>query len=91
VVGVNVLVKSNLVGFTGSAGTAIVTPSEAAMFTDGRYFLQAGKQLDSNWTLMKQGLPKVPTWKEWAIEQAKNCGRNVGVDANLITQPDAQV
>lgn len=30
---------------------------EAALFTDGRYFLQASQQLDENWTLMKQGLP----------------------------------
>lgn len=36
-------------------GTAIVTESKAALWTDGRYFLQAEKQLDSNWTLMKTG------------------------------------
>lgn len=42
-------------GFTGSAGFAIVTLDRAALWTDGRYFLQASKQLDSNWVLMKQG------------------------------------
>lgn len=36
-------------------GTAIVTEEHAAMWTDGRYFLQAAKQMDSNWTLMKMG------------------------------------
>lgn len=36
-------------------GTAIVTEDHAAMWTDGRYFLQAAKQMDSNWTLMKMG------------------------------------
>ena len=36
-------------------GTAIITEEHAAMWTDGRYFLQAAKQMDSNWTLMKMG------------------------------------
>lgn len=36
-------------------GTAIVETESARLFTDGRYFLQAGQQLDSNWTLMKHG------------------------------------
>lgn len=42
-------------GFSGSAGTAVVTESKAALWTDGRYYLQAEKQLDSNWILMKDG------------------------------------
>ena len=42
-------------GFTGSAGTAVILEKEAFLFTDGRYFLQAGKQLDDNWKLMKRG------------------------------------
>lgn len=36
-------------------GTAIVTEQHAAMWTDGRYFLQASQQMDNNWTLMKMG------------------------------------
>lgn len=36
-------------------GTAIVTEQHAAMWTDGRYFLQASHQMDNNWTLMKMG------------------------------------
>lgn len=36
-------------------GTAIITEEHAAMWTDGRYFLQAAKQMDNNWTLMKMG------------------------------------
>ena len=43
-------------GFTGSAGTAIVTENHACLWTDGRYFNQAEKQLDSNWILMKEGV-----------------------------------
>lgn len=52
-------------GFSGSAGTAVVTLEKAALATDGRYFNQASKQLDSNWELLKQGLEDVPTWQEW--------------------------
>ncbi|XP_061492045.1 xaa-Pro aminopeptidase 1 isoform X3 [Rhineura floridana] len=39
-------------GFDGSAGTTIITAQDAAMWTDGRYFLQAAEQMDTNWTLM---------------------------------------
>jgi Xaa-Pro aminopeptidase len=52
-------------GFTGSAGTAIVCRTKAALSTDGRYFNQAAKQLDDNWLLLKTGLENVPTWQEW--------------------------
>lgn len=44
-----------LTGFTGSAGTAIVTNNEALLWTDGRYYLQASQEMDENWTLMKEG------------------------------------
>ena len=51
-------------GFTGSAGTAVVTQAEAALFTDGRYFLQAEQQLwQGVWRLMKMGESGVPTWQ----------------------------
>lgn len=53
--------RSYISGFTGSAGTAIITENDARLWTDGRYFLQAGQELDSNWTLMKEGLPNTPT------------------------------
>jgi hypothetical protein len=52
-------------GFSGSAGTAVVTLEKASLATDGRYFNQASKQLDSNWTLLKQGMEDVPTWQDW--------------------------
>lgn len=53
-------------------GCAIVTQDTAAMFTDGRYFLQASQELDQSWTLMKQGLPGVPTWKEYLTKVSKH-------------------
>lgn len=52
-------------GFSGSAGTAVITLNKAALATDGRYFNQAEKQLDNNWELLRQGLQDVPTWQEW--------------------------
>lgn len=76
-------------GFTGSAGTAVVSTEKAALATDGRYFNQASQQLDSNWTLLKQGLQDVPTWQEWTIEQAEG-GKTVGVDPTTITAPEGR-
>jgi Xaa-Pro aminopeptidase len=71
-------------GFTGSAGTAVITLDKAALFTDGRYFNQAAKQLDCNWQLMKVGLLKVPTWQEWVAEISQD-GKSIGVDPTVIT------
>ncbi|KAI5259573.1 hypothetical protein E4T42_00099 [Aureobasidium subglaciale] len=75
-------------GFSGSAGTAVITQEKAALATDGRYFNQAEKQL-SNWTLLKQGLQDVPTWQEWSAEQSEG-GKTVGVDPTTITASDAR-
>ncbi|EJD05517.1 Creatinase/aminopeptidase [Fomitiporia mediterranea MF3/22] len=76
-------------GFDGSAGCAIVTSSDAYLFTDGRYFLQASKQLDKNWTLMKTGLPGVPTWQEFLSDKLEK-ERHIGIDPTLISAADAQ-
>lgn len=82
--------RGYITGFTGSAGSAVVTTSKALLFTDGRYFLQAGQQLEpSVWTLMKQGEPNVPTWQEYL---SKNLPANskIGMDASLISADDAK-
>ncbi|XP_077205793.1 xaa-Pro aminopeptidase 1 [Paroedura picta] len=70
-------------GFDGSAGTAIITEQDAAMWTDGRYFLQAAQQMDSNWTLMKIGLKDVPTQEDWLVSVLPQ-GSKVGVDPFII-------
>lgn len=55
-----------LTGFTGSQGTAIVTQNEALLWTDGRYFIQAAKQIENTgFTLMKQSTPGYPSITEW--------------------------
>lgn len=63
--------RTYLSGFTGSAGTLLVTPEFAGLWTDGRYFIQAEKQLkDSGITLCKMGEPGVPTILEYLKEHA---------------------
>ena len=60
-VGAYFKVREYLSGFTGSAGTLVVLNNEAALWTDGRYFIQAEEQLkDSTIKLMKSGQPDVP-------------------------------
>ncbi|KAF8176456.1 Creatinase/Prolidase N-terminal domain-containing protein [Pholiota molesta] len=76
-------------GFNGSAGCAVITLDNAYLFTDGRYFLQAGKQLDQNWKLMKQGLPDVFTWQEFLYKDL-NANTKIGIDAKLISASDAE-
>lgn len=44
-----------LTGFYGSAGDAVVTLTNAILWTDGRYHIQADQQLDCHWILMKHG------------------------------------
>lgn len=58
-----------LSGFTGSAGTLCVTKEKAALWTDGRYFIQAGRQLaGSGIELMRMAQPGVPTVEQWLAE-----------------------
>lgn len=78
-------------GFSGSSGIAVVTLHSAALSTDSRYFLQAEKQLDENWILLKQGVCGYPSWIDWLVDecvygmdQLDEVG-SVGVDPRLIT------
>jgi len=71
-------------GFTGSAGTAVVATSKAALWTDGRYFLQAEQQLGSGWTLMKGGVPGTPEISDWLVGEVPE-GGYVGIDPFLHT------
>ncbi|BFZ59617.1 hypothetical protein YB2330_000631 [Saitoella coloradoensis] len=83
--------RAYISGFNGSAGCAVITTDKAALFTDGRYFNQAGMQLDlKHWTLMKVGLPDVPTWTEWVLQQAEAGKKRVGIDASLLTATEAK-
>ena len=78
-------VREWISGFDGSAGTAVVTLHEAALWTDSRYFLQAGEQLSgTGFKLMKQGLPETPDMLSWLGTQLQS-GETVGVDAQLFS------
>ena len=72
--------REYLSGFTGSAGTLAVTQDAAALWTDGRYFLQAEAQLaGSGIMLMREGTTGVPTLIEWLqshLLQAAAAGQN---------------
>ncbi|KAK7081922.1 Xaa-Pro aminopeptidase 2, partial [Halocaridina rubra] len=70
-------------GFSGSAGTAVITQDKQAVWSDGRYFLQAEDELDCNWLLMKEGEPDVPTILEW-LKLELTSGMNISADSTLI-------
>src|SRR3712207_1844225 len=62
--------RAFLSGFTGSAGTLVILLGEAYLWTDGRYYVQAEKQLKgSGIQLMKQGSPGVPSYIEFLQEK----------------------
>ena len=63
-------------GFDGSAGTAVVTLSDAALWTDSRYFIAAEQQLQGTpFCLMKDGLPETPSIEEWLTNIIHNSQR----------------
>ena len=69
-------------GFNGSAGTAVVTMDDAALWTDSRYFLQAEEQLaGTGFRLMKLKIEGTPTISQWLGRKlAANVGTVVGID-----------
>jgi len=73
-----------LSGFSGSAGTLVITTNKAALFTDSRYHIQASIQLqDSGIELFKSGLTGVPSYKEWLSSEIGN--ESVAVNASLFS------
>ncbi|KAJ8315280.1 hypothetical protein KUTeg_007430 [Tegillarca granosa] len=72
-------------GFSGSAGRAVVFPDRAALWTDGRYHLQAENELDCNWILMKKGKVGVPTVEEYVIAIMKLLSRKQVGASSFIT------
>lgn len=68
-------------GFSGSAGTLVVTVDDARLWTDSRYFLQAADQLEgSSIILMKDGLPSTPSINQY-LTSTLQPGASVGIDA----------
>ncbi len=82
--------RAYLSGFTGSAGTLVVLPQEAALWTDGRYYLQAQAQLEgSGITLMRSGMPKVPTIGAFLAQKLEE-GSCIGFDGRTVSNALAQ-
>lgn len=77
-------------GFTGSAGTAVITLNEAALWTDSRYFLQAAAQLEgTEYQLMKEGVTGTPTITEWLLRKmSASNGTCVAVDGMVAPYGD---
>lgn len=77
-------------GFDGSAGTLVITGTEAGLWTDSRYFLQAEVQLDgSGITLFRQGIQGVPDITKWLENTLGGSGRVV-VDSSLFSICDTE-
>lgn len=77
--------REYLSGFTGSAGTLVVTIEEAALWTDGRYFIQAERELrGSGITLMKSGESGVPAITDYLAEKLPD-GSVVGFDGRTVS------
>ena len=77
-------------GFDGSAGTAVVTLSDAALWTDSRYFIAAAQQLEGTpFQLMKDGLPETPAIPEWLCQQLTE-NDVVGVDGDVFTTAEIE-
>ncbi len=79
-----------LCGFTGSAGTAVVTADEAGLWTDGRYFIQAAAELaGSGFELYRMGVENVPTVTEFVRSRMPERGV-IGFDGRVISAAQAE-
>lgn len=78
-------VRRFLTGFTGSAGTLVVSQKEAGLWTDGRYFVQAAKQIEGTQVVLyRQGEEGVPTVEDY-LEQEIAENQTIGFDGRTIT------
>lgn len=78
-----------LSGFDGSAGTLIITATEACLWTDSRYFLQAETQLQgSGIRLMKLQVPHTPEYLDWLAETLKE-NDTLGFDGQVVSLANA--
>ncbi len=77
-------------GFSGSAGTVVVTTREAGLWTDSRYFLQAATQLAGTeiklFKLMLPETPDIPTYLSTQLQ----CGETVGIDGQMFSQAEVE-
>lgn len=75
-------------GFSGSAGTVVITLDKALLWVDSRYYLQGEEEIKgSEYTLMKEGLENVDSPIDWLCKNMK-VGEKVGVDRATISIDD---
>ncbi|XP_044757576.1 probable Xaa-Pro aminopeptidase P [Coccinella septempunctata] len=77
--------REYITGFSGSHGTAIVTHTKAALWTDGRYHLEADDQMSCDWLLMRSGQRDISTMSEWLKNEFPK-GARIGVDPKLVSE-----
>ena len=72
-------------GFTGSAGTVVITKDKGGLWTDSRYFLQAAEQLqESGIDLYKEMLPETPSITKFLSDELQP-GESVGIDGKMFS------
>ena len=77
-------------GFTGSAGIVVITKDKAILWTDGRYFIQAEKQIaGSGFELYKMNTPGYPTYVEWLKTSLGN-GDTLGFNGKVFSQASVE-
>jgi len=76
-----------LTGFSGSAGTAVVTKTQAGMWTDFRYWIQADAQLDS-FELFRQGDTDVPPFDKW-LTHTLSANNRIALDGKMVSAAQA--
>ncbi|MBQ1506695.1 MAG: aminopeptidase P family protein [Erysipelotrichales bacterium] len=80
-----------LSGFTGSAGTMLVTSGQAYLWTDGRYFIQAQRQLEgSGIVLMRTGDAGVPDLDQFLKKELKK-GQTLGFDGKCVSLREGEL
>ncbi|NDV63819.1 aminopeptidase P family protein [Bacteroides sp. 224] len=77
-------------GFTGSAGTIVITPTKAGLWTDSRYFLQASEQLSGTGIdLYKEMLPETPSIAEF-ISKEISPNSTIGIEGEVFTASEVE-
>ena len=84
-VGEHFKARKFITGFSGSAGTAVITKTEARLWTDGRYFIQAAAQLEGTTVeLMKMGEPGVPEMNAYIETEVDSFRQEISVQGRSM-------
>lgn len=82
--------RSFISGFTGSAGLVVITQEYANLWTDGRYFIQAEKEIeDSEFELFKMNMKDYPTYIEWLKDNIDE-GDKIGFNGKIFAQSSVE-